>query len=80
MTVPLSEAVARSVPVELMERKEMGDLWAWMTLETVKERVEKRRRSPVCCAADAAAGDGGGGEAGVASGESGDGTGDGYAR
>ena len=48
MTVPLSEAVARRVPVELMERNEMGDLCAWMTLDTVKERVENRRTSPDC--------------------------------
>jgi hypothetical protein len=46
MTVPFSDAVARSVPDELRERKEMGALCAWMTLETVRERVEKRRTSP----------------------------------
>lgn len=46
MTVPLSEAVARRVPVELMDRKEIGALCAWMTLETVRERVENRRTSP----------------------------------
>ena len=57
------------VPEELMERKEIGDLCAWMTFATVRERVEKRRTSPVegaeegaagCCAADvcASAGEG----------------------
>ena len=49
MTVPLSEAVAKRVPVELMERKEIGDLCAWITFATVSERVEKRRTSPDCC-------------------------------
>lgn len=38
--------MARRVPVELIERKEIGALWAWMTLATVRERVEKRRTSP----------------------------------
>lgn len=77
MTVPLSEAVARRVPVELMERKEMGALWAWMTLETVRERVEKRSTSPDCDAVGVV----GGAEAGcVASGDAAEGTGDGYAR
>ena len=46
MTVPFSEAVARRVPEELRERKEMGDLWAWITFATVNERVEKSRTSP----------------------------------
>jgi len=46
MTVPLSDAVASIVPVELMERKEIGDLCAWITLATVKERVENSRTSP----------------------------------
>lgn len=49
MTVPLSDAVAKRVPVELIERKEMGDLCAWITFATVSERVEKRRTSPDCC-------------------------------
>ena len=49
MTVPLSEAVAKRVPVELIERKEMGALCAWITFATVSERVEKRRTSPDCC-------------------------------
>lgn len=52
ITVPLSDAVASMVPVELMERKEMGDLCAWMTFATVRERVEKRRTSPVEGAAE----------------------------
>jgi len=46
MTVPFSEAVARRVPVELMERKDKGVLCAWMALTTVKERVEKMWTSP----------------------------------
>lgn len=46
MTVPLSDAVASIVPVELMERKEIGDLCAWITLATVNVRVENRRTSP----------------------------------
>jgi hypothetical protein len=74
--VPLSEAVARSVPEELMERKEMGDLCAWITFDTVSERVEKRRTSPDCCWA--AAGDEGGVDpAWFASGVVGEGTGEG---
>lgn len=47
--MPFSEAVARSVPVELMERKEIGDLCAWITFATVRERVEKMSTSPDCC-------------------------------
>lgn len=77
MTVPLSEAVASSVPVELIERKDMGDLCAWITFETVKERVEKRRTSPDCCCAE----DVGGEEVDwLASEVVGEGTGEGYAR
>jgi hypothetical protein len=53
MTVPFSDAVARSVPDALMERNEMGALCAWMTFETVRERVEKRRTSPDWCGAAA---------------------------
>ena len=49
MTVPLSDAVAKMVPVELIERKDMGALCAWITFATVSERVEKRRTSPDCC-------------------------------
>jgi hypothetical protein len=75
ITVPLSEAVARRVPVELMERKDIGDLWACITFETVSERVEKMRTSPDCCCAEV---DDGGAEAGwLASGVVGEGTGDG---
>ena len=73
--MPLSEAVASIVPVELMDRKEIGDLCAWMTFATVSERVEKSKTSPVC------------GAAGVGDcaelfwvKEVGDGTGDEYAR
>lgn len=47
--MPLSDEVARSEPVELMERKERGDLCACMTFATVKVRVEKRRTSPDWC-------------------------------
>jgi hypothetical protein len=78
ITVPFSEAVARSVPVELMERKEMGDLCAWITLATVKERVEKRRTSPDWEVVDVVGGDADDGW--VERGEVGDGTGEGYAR
>ena len=52
MTVPLSDAVARSCwPEEVDEageraRKESGDLCARMTLATVSVVVEKRRTSP----------------------------------
>lgn len=49
MTVPLSDEVASSEPVELIERKESGDLCACMTFATVKVRVEKRRTSPDWC-------------------------------
>jgi hypothetical protein len=49
MTVPLSEEVARSVPEESMARKDMGALCAWMTFDTVRERVEKIRTSPDWC-------------------------------
>lgn len=78
MTVPLSDAVARSVPAALMLRKEMGDLCAWMTFETVRERVEKRRTSPDWdCVVEVGAGaEGGRGESCV-SGEVGEGTGEG---
>ena len=76
ITVPLSDAVASIVPVELMERKEMGDLCACMTFATVNVRVEKRMTSPDCwvvgggCVADD----------GCDKGDVGEGTGDGYAR
>lgn len=49
MTVPLSDAVAKRVPVELIERKEIGALCARITFETLSERVEKRKTSPDCC-------------------------------
>jgi hypothetical protein len=42
----LSEAVVRRVPVELMERKDMGVLCACLALTTVKERVDKMWTSP----------------------------------
>lgn len=76
--------------MEFMERNEMGALCAWITLATVRERVEKRRTSPDWGGADdeeADAGDweeddpepdadGGGGWV-AARGEAGDGTGEG---
>jgi len=87
MTVPFSEDVARSVPVELMDKEEMGALWAWMTLATVRERVEKRRTSPDWEAPEV---DEAGGtdeeelegcrEGWVDNGDWGEGTGEGYAR
>ena len=73
MTVPLSDAVAKRVPVELIERKEMGALCAWITFATVSERVEKRRTSPDCCVGVVCGG-------WVMLAVLGDGTGDGYAR
>ena len=73
------------MPAALTERKEMGDLCAWMTFATVSERVEKRSTSPVAGAADAEAavggeGLGGWGCAADAWERAGEGTGDGYAR
>lgn len=47
MTVPFVEEVARRVPVLFRAREERGALCAWITLDTVRERVEKRRTSPV---------------------------------
>jgi hypothetical protein len=54
MTVPLSEAVANMVPVELIARNDIGALWAWMTLATVFVAVENIRTSPdwVCAVED----------------------------
>lgn len=46
MTVPFSLAVARRVPVELIERFATGALWAWMMLVTERETASKRRTSP----------------------------------
>ena len=46
-TVPLSEAVASMVPVELSARQAMGDLCACITLRAEREIVSKRRTSPV---------------------------------
>ena len=48
MTVPLSEAVARRVPVELRESIASGDLCAWMMLVTERVTASKRRTSPFC--------------------------------
>ena len=47
MTVPFSEAVARSVPVALRASAESGALCARMSWVTVRDFVEKRRTSPV---------------------------------
>ena len=46
MTVPFSDAVARSVPVELIASAAMGALCAAITFATVRVRVWKRRTSP----------------------------------
>lgn len=48
MIVPLSEAVASIVPVELMAKKEMGALCAWITFATVLVAVENTKTSPDC--------------------------------
>lgn len=74
MTVPLSDEVASMVPVELMERNDMGALCACMTLATVLVAVLKMSTSPVCDV-DVEALD----EA-LAVGRAPDGTVDGYAR
>ena len=63
ITVPLSDAVASNVPEELTARQERGDLWAWMTLDTVSDVVENRITSPVAwcvCELDAELDTGGG--------------------
>lgn len=78
MTVPLSDAVASKVPVELMAMNEMGDLCAWMTFTTVSVRVSKSRTSPESEAGAVEAA--GRVWAAVERGEVGDGTGEGYAR
>ena len=46
ITVPLSEAIVRSMPVELSARKEIGSLCEQMTLERVNVHMEKRITSP----------------------------------
>lgn len=61
------------VPVELIDRNDIGDLCAWMTLATDKDLVEKSNTSPDCCT----------GEDACAAGcvrDVGEGTGEGYAR
>lgn len=67
--MPLSEAVARSDPVELRLSEEMGVLCAWIMLVTLSESKSKMRTSPgeVC-------------EEVAEKGELGEGTGEGYAR
>ena len=47
MTVPLSEAVASIVPVELRERCAIGDLCAWTTFKAESEMVSNNKTSPV---------------------------------
>ena len=76
ITVPFSDADASMVPVELIDRKEMGALWACITLATVSVRVEKSMISPDCCTA------GGWEDADDCweRGDVGDGTGEGYAK
>lgn len=73
--MPFSDEEAKIVPVELMERKEMGDLCAWMTFATVRDRVENSNTSPACDVGVVA-----GGDAVVGCVVAGDGTGEGYAR
>jgi hypothetical protein len=86
ITVPFSEAEARRVPVELIDKKEMGALCACMTLATVRDRVEKRRTSPDWASGVVEADEGGLDTAVevedvcATRGDVGDGTGDGYAR
>ena len=46
ITVPLSEAVVRSMPAELSARKEIGALCMRMTLERVSVHMENRITSP----------------------------------
>jgi hypothetical protein len=48
MTVPLSEAVARTSPLGDNANRAMGVLWAGMMLMGERERVSKTRTSPVC--------------------------------
>lgn len=45
--MPLSDAVASIVPVELSVRAAIGDLWAWITLRAVLSFVSNKRTSPV---------------------------------
>lgn len=47
MMVPLSEAVARSVPVLLRVMQESGDRWASTTLMASSFRASKMRTSPL---------------------------------
>jgi len=47
MMVPLSEAVARRVPVLLRVTQESGERWASTTLMASSFRASKRRTSPV---------------------------------
>ena len=75
------------MPVEFSAREARGDLCARMTLDTVSDRVAKRRTSPDCGAEDEAeAADEGGVDDDVlpapalVRGEVGEGTGEGYAR
>ena len=60
MTVPFSDAEASIVPVEFIERNEIGALWACITFSTISFRVEKRIISPDCwvSAAGCVAGEG----------------------
>lgn len=46
ITVPLSLAVARSVPDELSVTHARGDLCAWMMLVTLSESASNRMTSP----------------------------------
>lgn len=75
MTVPLSDAVARSVPDGEMASAESGDLCARMMFVSVRVVVENRRTSPVAGCCDAV-----GGDVDAEAGVEGDGMGEGYAR
>ena len=72
--MPLSDEVASMVPVELIERNEIGALCAWMTFATVLVTVLKMSTSPVCDV------DAGTLEEVLAVGRAPEGTVDGYAR
>lgn len=75
ITVPLSLAVARSVPALLSATCATGALCAWMMLVTDSETASKRSTSPD--GLDAPLDEAGGV---VEKGVAGDGSGDGYAR
>ena len=75
ITMPFSEAIVRSMPVELSTRKEIGTLCAQMMLERVSVRMEKRITSLDWDWVDT-----GVGVAGFWDMDEGEGTGEGYVR